>query len=62
MPRWSRWCPVGLNAKQSHVASDEGGNAVGSVMVKLGTDLDDPADRLRAIHDSMKDGKEACRR
>ena len=40
--------PVGLNAKQSHVASAEGGNAVGSVMVKLGTDLADPADRLQA--------------
>ena len=25
--------PVGLNAKQSHVASAEGGNAVGAVMV-----------------------------
>ncbi|HEX7739457.1 MAG TPA: WS/DGAT domain-containing protein, partial [Marmoricola sp.] len=37
----------------------EGGNAVGSVMVKLGTDLDDPADRLKAIHRSMKDGKDA---
>jgi diacylglycerol O-acyltransferase len=51
--------PVGLNAKQSQVASAEGGNAVGAVMVKLGTDLPDPADRLRAIHDSMKQGKEA---
>ena len=28
--------PVGLNAKQSHVASAEGGNAVGAVMVQLG--------------------------
>ena len=27
-------------------ASDKGGNAVGAVMVKLGTDLADPADRL----------------
>ena len=31
--------PVGLNAKQSQLASAEGGNAVGSVMVRLGTDL-----------------------
>ena len=31
--------PVGLKAKQSHVASAEGGNAVGAVMVQLGTDL-----------------------
>ena len=28
-------------------------------MVKLGTDLADPADRLAAIHASMKTGKEA---
>jgi diacylglycerol O-acyltransferase len=51
--------PVGLNAKQSQIASAEGGNAVGAVMVKLGTDLHDPADRLKAVHRSMKDGKEA---
>ena len=51
--------PVGLNAKSAHVASTEGGNALGTVMVKLGTDLDDPADRLASIHKSMKSGKEA---
>ncbi len=51
--------PVGLNAKQSQSASTDGGNAVGSVMVKLGTDLADPADRLASIHASMKTGKEA---
>ncbi len=51
--------PVGLNAKQSHVASAEGGNAVGSVMVKLATELPDPADRLKTIHTSMRDGKQA---
>lgn len=51
--------PVGLNAKQSGNASGEGGNAIGSVMVRLATDLPDPADRLKAIHRSMKDGKEA---
>jgi diacylglycerol O-acyltransferase len=50
--------PVGLNAKQSQLASAEGGNAVGAVMVQLGTHLPDPADRLSAIHRSMKDGKE----
>ena len=50
--------PVGLNAKQSGQASAEGGNAVGAVMVQLGTHLPDPADRLTAIHRSMKDGKE----
>ncbi|WP_107764704.1 WS/DGAT/MGAT family O-acyltransferase [Nocardioides terrigena] len=51
--------PVGLNAKQSQVASADGGNAVGSVMVQLATDLDDPAARLVAIHRSMRDGKQA---
>jgi diacylglycerol O-acyltransferase len=51
--------PVGLNAKQSHVASAEGGNAVGAVMCQLATDRSDPADRLRSIHASMKDGKQA---
>ena len=51
--------PVGLNAKQSGLASGEGGNAVGAVMVKLGTDLADPADRLASIHESMVTGKEA---
>lgn len=51
--------PVGLNAKQSQIASAEGGNAVGSIMVKMGTELADPAARLRSVHRSMKDGKEA---
>ncbi|MFC5177920.1 WS/DGAT/MGAT family O-acyltransferase [Nocardioides taihuensis] len=51
--------PVGLNAKQAGVASAEGGNAVGSVMVQLATDQPDPADRLESIHRSMKEGKEA---
>jgi diacylglycerol O-acyltransferase len=51
--------PVGLNAKHATSASADGGNAVGAVMVKLGTDLADPADRLSSIHDSMQDGKEA---
>jgi diacylglycerol O-acyltransferase len=51
--------PVGLKAKESHVASTEGGNAVGAVMCKLGTDLEDPTDRLIVINASMMDGKEA---
>ncbi len=51
--------PVGLNAKQSQIASAEGGNAVGSVMVQLATELADPAARLAAIHRSMRDGKQA---
>jgi diacylglycerol O-acyltransferase len=51
--------PVGLNAKQAGVASAEGGNAVGAVMVKLGTDLTDPGDRLESVHRSMRSGKSA---
>jgi diacylglycerol O-acyltransferase / wax synthase len=51
--------PVGLRAKESHLPSVHGGNALGSVMVKLGTDLDDPADRLKLVHESMTDGKRA---
>src|SRR6476659_9732348 len=48
--------PVGLNAKQYQVAAAEGGNAVGAVMCKLGTDLADPGDRLAAIHLSVVAG------
>lgn len=51
--------PVGLNAKQSHVASAEGGNAVGAVMCQLATDLHDPGRRLKTIHRSMNEGKDA---
>jgi diacylglycerol O-acyltransferase / wax synthase len=50
--------PVGLNAKESHLASSEGGNAVGAVMARLGSHLHDPAERLKSIHESMRDGKE----
>jgi diacylglycerol O-acyltransferase len=51
--------PVGLDAKRSGSGSGDGGNAVGAVMVRLGTHLDDPADRLAGIHRSMRTGKEA---
>ncbi|MFT4010311.1 MAG: wax ester/triacylglycerol synthase family O-acyltransferase [Nocardioidaceae bacterium] len=51
--------PVGLKAKEAALASTEGGNAVGSIMVKLGTDLDDPATRLTSIHADMLSGKRA---
>ena len=50
--------PVGLKAKESHIASAEGGNAIGAVMCRLGTDLVDPADRLLSISSSMTDGKQ----
>jgi len=51
--------PVGLKAGQAQSASTSGGNAVGAVMVKMGTHLPDPADRLAAIHSSMLAGKQA---
>ena len=51
--------PVGLKAKESHLASAEGGNAIGAVMVQMGTERADPADRLQAVHRSMLDGKRA---
>src|SRR3546814_980025 len=51
--------PVGLNAKQAQTASAEGGNAIGVVRVKLGTDLPDPADRPKRIKGSIPRGKDA---
>ena len=51
--------PVGLKAKESQIASAEGGNAVGAVMVQLGHRPARPGEAAAAIHKSMKDGKEA---
>ena len=51
--------PIGLNAKESHLPSADGGNAIGAVMCRLGTDLADPADRLATISRSMSEGKDA---
>ena len=51
--------PVGLRAQQSHLASTEGGNAVGSIMVQMGTERADPGERLQVIHRSTADGKRA---
>ena len=55
--------PVGLKAKQSHLASAEGGNAVGAVMVQMGTERADPADRLQR-RPPLDDRRQArrCRR
>lgn len=52
--------PVSL-ASSDPVDRDGGGNAVGAVMCRLGTDLADPAERLSTIHASMDDGKDALR-
>jgi len=49
--------PVALRVKDR--AARDGGNAVGAVMVNLGTHLSDPADRLRSVRKSMTDGKRA---
>ena len=51
--------PVGLHASRAGTASGTGGNALGAVMVRLGTDVEDPVERLRGIHRSMRSGKEA---
>jgi diacylglycerol O-acyltransferase len=50
---------VSLKLSEAGVASDAGGNAVGEVMVKLGTELADPSERLQGISQSIKSGKEA---
>jgi diacylglycerol O-acyltransferase len=49
--------PVGLNAKSAGEASGDGGNALGFLMVKLGTDEPDAATRLQDIHAAMAEGK-----
>ena len=52
--------PVSLHSSDS-VDPDGGGNAVGAVMCRLGTDLDDAGERLQTVHRSMEDGKAAMR-
>ena len=49
--------PVSLRRERE----DIGGNAVGAILCNLATDVDDPAKRLEAIHDSMEQGKESLR-
>jgi diacylglycerol O-acyltransferase len=51
--------PVSLHGEDS--GDSDGGNAVGTVMCNLSTDLADPADRLAGVHRSMEEGKEALR-
>jgi diacylglycerol O-acyltransferase len=52
--------PVSLAMNRS-VDADGGGNAVGAVMCRLGTDEADPGERLATVHRSMEEGKEALR-
>jgi WS/DGAT/MGAT family acyltransferase len=47
--------PVSLRRADS---GEDSGNAVGTILCNLGTDLADPADRLAAINLSMRRGKE----
>jgi diacylglycerol O-acyltransferase / wax synthase len=48
--------PVALRVRDRQ---RESGNAVGAVMCNLGTQLEDPAERLRTVHRSMIEGKRA---
>lgn len=48
--------PVSLRRGESDTGG--GGNAVGSILCNLATDIDDPVERLAAIHHSMRMGKE----
>jgi len=51
--------PVSLKLNEAQDASGAGGNAVGTIMVKLATDEADPAERLKTIHGSVQSGKDA---
>lgn len=51
--------PVSFRAASAATASQDGGNAVAALMVRLGTHHHDAADRLQAVHDSMLEGKSA---
>jgi WS/DGAT/MGAT family acyltransferase len=46
--------PVNLRTEDE---SDSGGNMVGTILCNLGTDVDDPAQRLETISDSMRRNK-----
>ncbi len=46
--------PVSL---RSDAEADSGGNMVGTILCNLGTDIEDPADRLATISDSMRRNK-----
>lgn len=46
--------PVSLRAEHE---ADAGGNLVGSVLCNLGTDLEDPTERLKVVGESMRGNK-----
>jgi diacylglycerol O-acyltransferase / wax synthase len=47
--------PVSLRREDS---GEDSGNAVGTILCNLATDVADPADRLATIHESMQQGKD----
>ena len=49
-------CPITVRSRE-HAGKDEHGNMFGLWLCPLGTDLDDPAERLSLIHRSMEEGK-----
>jgi diacylglycerol O-acyltransferase len=51
--------PVSLKLDSAGTADTSGGNAVGTIMVRLATDEPDPEKRLATIHQSVASGKEA---
>lgn len=48
---------VPVSMRQRADTGEATGNAIGAVLCNLGTDQDDPADRLQVINRSMADGK-----
>lgn len=50
-------CPITVRARE-HGPGDEHGNMFGAWLCPLGTDLEDPAERLDLIHRSMAEGKQ----
>ncbi|MGL5827314.1 MAG: WS/DGAT/MGAT family O-acyltransferase [Nocardioides sp.] len=59
LPASSLVAMVPIALRRPRTDTGRAGNAIGSVMVRLGTDLDDPADRLDTVHRSMLEGREA---
>jgi WS/DGAT/MGAT family acyltransferase len=48
--------PVALGGTSAETAGQEG-NSIGAVLCNLGTDLDDPVERLHRVHNSMVNSK-----
>ena len=45
-------------SRRAETAKGQGGNQVSSMLIRLGTDIDDPVQRLRAIHANAKQAKD----